>query len=322
MILIFTSKQDVHADEVIRRLTSREVRVFRLNTEDVLTKYRLELRLEIEGEWSGEVTDELGRTLDLRTLRVAWFRKPSFDFELVDGTDGESQGFIASETRAFLETMYSLPSITWINPPFEANKAKTKFQQLLLARKCGVRVPRTVITTKPEVAIEFFRSCGEVALTKAVYSANATIDGRNRGVPSIKISAPEFYSLVDRVSAAPVQLQEYVDKDFELRVTIIGDAVFATRIDSQLHEETKVDWRLYSKLNRYSVFELPVNVFQFCVGFLKAQGLLYGAMDFIVTPGGEFVFLENNPFGQYLWLEQETGAPLTEAVCDMLVGYL
>ena len=42
-------------------------------------------------------------------------------------------------------------------------------------------------------------------------------------------------------------------------------------------------------------------------------------MDFIVTPSGDYVFLENNPFGQYLWLELETGVPLTDAIIDLLL---
>jgi len=44
-------------------------------------------------------------------------------------------------------------------------------------------------------------------------------------------------------------------------------------------------------------------------------------MDFIVTPNNEYVFLENNPFGQYLWLEIETGIPLTEEMTNLLISY-
>ena len=98
----------------------------------------------------------------------------------------------------------------------------------------------------------------------------------------------------------------------------MGDAIFAVRIDSQAHEETRIDWRLRAELNKYSRFELPERVTSFCFELLRVQGLVYGAMDFIVTPQLEFVFLENNPFGQYLWLEIETGVPLTEAMCDLL----
>ena len=57
-----------------------------------------------------------------------------------------------------------------------------------------------------------------------------------------------------------------------------------------------------------------------CVDFLKRQNMLFGAFDIIVTPDGEYVFLENNPFGQYLWLEVETGLPLSEEMAHLLMG--
>lgn len=321
MILILTSKQDVHADEVIRKLGQRGSSVFRLNSEDILTKYRFRLGIDSKQDWFGSCTDQLGRQLDLRALHVAWYRKPSFDFEYEFGLDSESRRFAGAEIRSFFEALYSLPSVVWINPPHASDAAKTKFRQLLTAVDCRVRVPRTLITTDSEVARRFFLDCGEVALVKSIYTANVTIDGRNQGVPSMKIGPEEFYALKDQIRLAPVQFQEYVEKDFELRVTVMEDAVFAVRIDSQSHEETKVDWRMDAKLNGYSLFELPKHVSSFCVQLLRLQCLKYGAMDFIVTPTGQYVFLENNPFGQYLWLETETGAPLTDAMCDLLQRY-
>lgn len=79
---------------------------------------------------------------------------------------------------------------------------------------------------------------------------------------------------------------------------------------------------MHTELNPHSIFDLPSDVEKSCINFLKRQGLVYGAMDFIVTPEGEYYFLENNPFGQYLWLEIETGIPLTETMCNLLIEYL
>ncbi|MFL5617155.1 MAG: hypothetical protein ACJ79A_02030 [Gemmatimonadaceae bacterium] len=38
----------------------------------------------------------------------------------------------------------------------------------------------------------------------------------------------------------------------------------------------------------------------------------------IVTPEGEFVFLDLNPNGQWLWLEAELGVPLVANMADLL----
>jgi hypothetical protein len=40
----------------------------------------------------------------------------------------------------------------------------------------------------------------------------------------------------------------------------------------------------------------------------------------IVTPDDRFVFLELNPTGEYKWIEQLTGFPVTDAICDLLVA--
>ena len=52
--------------------------------------------------------------------------------------------------------------------------------------------------------------------------------------------------------------------------------------------------------------------------YLKACGLRFGAFDLIVTPQGEYVFLELNPNGQWYWVELSTGAPMADAMADLL----
>src|SRR6266851_4864116 len=45
---------------------------------------------------------------------------------------------------------------------------------------------------------------------------------------------------------------------------------------------------------------------------------LTGALDFLVTPEGKWVFLEINPNGQWAWIEEETGLPIAAAIADAL----
>ena len=322
MILIFTHKQDVHTDEVIRYLTKKNISIFRLNSEDFLVKYKVNLFIKTDGSWSGKIIDELGRVLDIEKLKVAWFRKPIFDFVLNTLVESSIKKFIDNEIKAFIDILYTIPTIKWINDPIIANGVKVKFQQLLLANKMGIKIPKTLITTDSKMAKKFFIECDEKVLIKSIYSGNVTINGKNQGIPSKLIIKDDFYKSYRQISLAPTQLQEYIDKAFELRVTVIGKKVFAVKIDSQVNEETTIDWRLHTKMNPHSIFELPERIEKFCIEFLEEQKLIYGAIDFIVTPNNEYVFLENNPFGQYLWLEVETGIPLTKEIGDLLISYL
>jgi glutathione synthase/RimK-type ligase-like ATP-grasp enzyme len=322
MILVVTNRDDSHADAAIRVFNARGVRVFRLNTEDLLTRYQCEFRLGRQLEYPRLLLhDSQGRTLDLAELKVAWFRKPDYEFNLRTELDQDRTALAWSEAKAIVETIYAAPGVTWVNDPFCASRSKTKLQQLLLAKQMGMNIPETIITNSVHAALTFHGECGDVdMLTKAVYSANIQTNGIPIAIPSTRIGAREFRESSPSIELLPTNLQEYVEKKFELRVTVIGQKAFGVKIDSQLHEETKVDWRMGTDLNPHAPFDLPAKIERFCVEFVEKQGLLYGAIDLIVRPDGQYVFLENNPFGQYLWLELLAGVPLTIEMCDFLIS--
>ncbi|KUO10863.1 hypothetical protein [Streptomyces sp. DSM 15324] len=52
--------------------------------------------------------------------------------------------------------------------------------------------------------------------------------------------------------------------------------------------------------------------------FLADFGLSFGAFDFAVTASGAWWFLECNPNGQWAWLEDAAGLPITHAIADLL----
>lgn len=52
---------------------------------------------------------------------------------------------------------------------------------------------------------------------------------------------------------------------------------------------------------------------------MSALGSRFGVLDFLVTPAGEWYFLEINPNGQWAWIEQETGLPISSAIADALI---
>jgi glutathione synthase/RimK-type ligase-like ATP-grasp enzyme len=319
VILVVTNKSDAHADAVIRVFNKLERPIFRLNTEDILSRYRF--RLEFNGEgWGGRLEDAHGRTLFLEAVRTAWFRRPSTAFTgPIAELDVENGLFAHNETEAFLEVLYSLPHLRWVNDPFAAERAKVKAQQLVLANKLKMRVPRTIITADPECAREFVADLPGDVLVKSVYTADVTLGGINQGILSSRISKEIFAESSDSIRFCPTLLQEYCDKRFELRITVVGDRVTAVKIDSQSDHRTATDWRASPKVPQCR-FDLPDNVQGFCKDFLSQQGLLYGAMDFIVTPDDEYIFLENNPWGNYLWQDAIDSVDITGDMVALLTN--
>jgi glutathione synthase/RimK-type ligase-like ATP-grasp enzyme len=135
-----------------------------------------------------------------------------------------------------------------------------------------------------------------------------------------RMTAPELAAQAAAIRRAPVIAQPYLDKAYELRVTIAGSAVIACRIDSQASPRSEVDWRRYDFARvRHECVELDDTVVTALRRFMRAAELDFAAVDLVVRPDGSTVFLEANPSGQFLWLEALTGAGIVKAVANLLL---
>jgi len=93
----------------------------------------------------------------------------------------------------------------------------------------------------------------------------------------------------------------------------------AARIHSQDDPRTVVDYRDFSADIRYEEAGLPEDVRRRCLEFVKSYGLTFGAIDLIETRSGEYVFLENNPVGQFYFVEELVPSlKMTDAVAARL----
>ena len=126
-------------------------------------------------------------------------------------------------------------------------------------------------------------------------------------------------------SQTVVFAQQYIEKKYELRITVMGPYVFTCKLDSQLltPETGSVDWRQgYDYGLKHEIIETPAVIGSFCKQYLNKLNLNFGCFDFIVTPDDEFVFLECNPNGQWGWIEDECHVPMSEAMVDCLQNCL
>ena len=88
---------------------------------------------------------------------------------------------------------------------------------------------------------------------------------------------------------------EYIEKDVEIRVTLVGESVFAAELHSQAHEDAVVDWRKGDVFAiEHRIHELPAAVQRQCID-LQAYGLQFGAIDLIRRKDETYIFLELNP---------------------------
>lgn len=308
-VLVISHADDVHAAEVLARLRGRGVDAVLFDTGRIPRDTALTIEHADGASWRGAAPLD-GKPLDLTTVRSVWWRRPqpfSLHAELAGALD---QGFALAETHAAVAGLWALLDARWINDPERDEKAGRKAWQLKIAREVGLAIPRTCITSDPDHAQAFIASApGEV-----VYKAFSATEKTWR---ETRVLRADERRLLDSVRFAPVIFQDYVPARVDLRITIVGDRVFPAEIRSQSTRYPH-DFRIDMQHAEIAVHELPEAIRSGLLQLMDRLGLVYGAVDMRQTPSGDYVFLEINPAGQWLFIEQHTRQPICDALADTL----
>ena len=228
-----------------------------------------------------------------------------------------------NETTSFVRgLMHAISDRAFAVNPYEAAISANKVRQLQIAQQLEIGVPETLVSNNPEEIRGFLREhASEGTIFKsfrpvtwdegdalaALYTHKVTLD---------ILPSDEFLQL------SPGIFQAYVPKAFEVRVTCMGAELFAAELDSQQTAAGVLDWRLerVSDLPTRRL-DLPGDVADKCRALMRRLGLVFGCIDFIVTPAGEYVFLEVNQMGQFLWVEEANPEfPLLQAFAEFLIS--
>lgn len=316
-IAVLTQDGDVTADLVVDRLREDGQPVVRLDTSVFPRAASIATRCGAGGVES--VLDLGDVALDLATLRSIWCRRPA-DFEFADELAADNRPFARSEARQGLSGALMASPARWINLPEAEAVAGFKLVQLRHAQALGLVIPETIVTNDPEAARRFLdddAGAGAESIYKRLSAGDVfTEDGRVTSFETEKVDAAARARL-DHVAVTPCLFQRYVEKAYELRVTVVGDAVIAARVDSQASKRGATDWRVDHTL-AWEAYDLPDEVATRLLAYVRRLGLVFGAIDLIRDPDGRYVFLEINPSGQWAWFPES----ITHRIRDAIVAEL
>ena len=209
-----------------------------------------------------------------------------------------------------------------VNPPEARMRLQSKINELSLAGKCGLTVPPTLFSNDPVAIKRFFHQhAGKVIVKHA--SQMRWESGSNHSVHLTATKKFAEHQLANEVqlSACPSIFQKEICKAFELRIVFMGATLFAIKIDSQ-KEKKSLDWRLdYRGAPPCSVFTLPAAIQNKVRLFIRGSGLRFGSIDMIVDTQGNYIFLEVNESGQFLWIEDMLPElPLLDCFAEFLIS--
>lgn len=310
-VLVLAPERDFTADRMVKVLEDRAVLVARVDTAWFPQRANVDAELR-NGRWVGTLSAG-GRAIAFEELRSVWYRNPSafcFPAEL----SATERNWAMSETKLGLGGVLASLPVKWINHPSRNADAAYKPVQLVTAARCGLTVPDTLVTNRPD-AVRRFAKAGET-VTKALGAAAIIEGGGRKSTFTHRLDKADLADLRG-IEVSAHQFQRWIPKAYESRVIVVGDRLFAAGIHAG-SVETYIDWRNDYAALRYERIEPPAGVAAGVLKYCVELGLTYGAFDFVIRPDDEWVFLECNAGGQYGWIEDAIDAPITQTIADLL----
>ncbi len=304
MIFIITHKEDFTADFVIDKLNNRGIKYYRFNCEDIdQEKYIFQNK--------NNFAFELNKVNNFRSV---WFRRTKLP-DLKRNSDTDKLYLLGEYDSLLHNIYYRLQTKKWLSHPESVYRAENKIFQISVAKEIGFKLPATLITNQHSTLKMFIEKHNQKVIVKPL------AQGRIKQVDGFKTIytnqlTKKIISNLESYLLTPSIYQEYIEKQYELRVTVVADKVFSAKIDSQQLDETKIDWRK-QKLP-FEKYSLPKKIEDKCRNLVKKLNLSFGAIDIIKDLNGNYIFLEINPNGQWAWLDMETGLNISDEIINFL----
>lgn len=310
MILIVSPEQDPHAQAVRTNLNRLGAHVTVLDLAEFPQQAQVAMNFGMRAGCYESIFSDYDRDLNLSDCNVVWWRQPQPFILHPELTDRFYRSFAYTECHATIAGLWLALDAFWVNHPMRNEEAVRKPYQLKMAQQAGLTVPETLITNNPHRARAFVHQLGVERTVYRTFSASANTWQETRLLQAHQMA------LLDNVCYAPVVFQEHVTACLELRLIMTGEIVFAAAMPALLPSaETAASVNEAAPLEPYT---LPVEVETQVRTLMRRLDLVYGVLQLRITPEGRYVFMELDPGGTWLDVEERTDLPISAAIAQML----
>jgi glutathione synthase/RimK-type ligase-like ATP-grasp enzyme len=303
-VLLVSNRYDFSTDFIAVELDRQNIEYIRINR-DELKDYSIEFNPiipEVIGKYKG-----LTFTLSTKHLKSIYYRAPTFLRDIFQEGLTEDEQLIRTQWTAFVRSLCVFENTKWLNNPVDIYQAEIKPYQLYLANKLGIKVPKSIISNKTlDIGCEFV----------AIKSIDTAIVSKGDEEGFVYTEIYNQKEIQKEKYTSPFFNQEGLVPKIDIRVTVVEENLVAIKIHSE--KGIDEDWRRYKNDLNYSVFELPKEIKNFCIQYVKSLNLNFGAIDLIYHKN-EYYFIEINPTGEWSWLQQNTGFKFDELIVNSLI---
>lgn len=320
-VLMLTNNYDPEANLVGIGLRNKGIDYVRLKIGDIPRK--LLIRYNIDDK-SGKAKLNFWiqkQLLDSSKVSVVWLRNFGINEINFGGNDLARTFSVQQWDNAFQIIEGNLKCI-WISSALATRQANDRAKQLSTAKGMGFGIPPTLITNDPKAARDFYDYHDGNVVLKSLQHHSVQLEGRTYSMYTRKILKQELSKLGDLIYA-PCILQRRLAIKSELRVTVVGERVFAVRLECE-SISSRYDDIHRCPLTKGNISEVKMvdSINESCIKLVKSLGLKYGAIDLIVDRKDRLTFLEVNATGDWYWVESKVKLPITKAMVDLIASHI
>jgi len=194
------------------------------------------------------------------------------------------------------------PAFIVNRPQYIATNASKPYQAARI-REVGFEIPKTLVTTDPEAAKEFFETHREI-IYKSVSSQRSVVARLTK----------ERAQDLDNISSCPTQFQEWI-KGNDYRVHVVADECFACEIvsaadDYRFTNDQQVQLRAHN---------LPERIAILCRKLARDLNLPVAGIDLRRTDDDRWFCFEANPVAGFAYYQGPCNHHIDDAIARLLV---
>lgn len=319
MILIVTQSADFYVPELVAdSLAKRNVSSLRINTDEFPLRFCLSQTINAGG--SALEFSRGGSGFSFDSVQGAWLRK-FWDPQLRPDIDPVYKDGCLRESKEVLDIfLHALADHSVIDPYHVTQRASNKFLQLQTARQCGLEIPETLITNDPQKLNDFYQERKSEIIAKMLTPLSTNMQGHTDFFVYTSMVNDSHLNDADALRDCPMTFQEYIEKEYELRIIYVDGSFFTGKIDASRTPKGKTDWRRAKPGEvSWEHYRLPDEPATKLTAFMNRMGLAYGAIDMIKSVTGKYVFLEVNTHGEWGMLQRDLDYPISDAIASALI---
>lgn len=315
-ILIVSSEKDAHARVVAWSLNRAGYEVEFWDTSFAVQMPGHSVHLSSEADTSIHVAGH-------DRYKGAWLRRVFQTRNFNESTSDADKDYVRGESSRYVDNVLERMSDSgtpWLNGKPAAIRGEYKFEQLEACRKLGIRFPETLVSNDPATVRAFATKFERVVVKPIDVYTWRSEDGSQLMTYANTITSDELIGISDsQILACPAIYQQAIEKVADIRAVIVGDAVFACRIESP-HQDC-IDFRPFQTDGtlRFTAVDDPSMNRDLSL-LTDHFGLNMASTDFCIDTNGNRYFLDLNPGGAFLFVEFYGGGPIVSHVAAAIAG--